>query len=225
MLDADNLKIENCGEKFSVTEVHDEDLSCLYVVSGPDPDSNEAIVCVAAASPKNTAQCQVIVDSDVDDSRPESEDLTVVGYPDSKSDCSESDQSQSAQRQSSAAVCQHCGDEFGTKRALTVHIAEAHSELLDDVFSCNACGKQFRTANGLKYHTESKHAEGQEERFECERPDCSYKTVSRALLRAHRYSHAINAPLTCPVCKKNFLGKFCCVFYCWGRLFIFRSLK
>ena len=216
VLEADNLKIENCVERFDVGGVNSEDLSCLYVLSECEPAANTATA-VEIGDNETLVQCEVVFNSEDDDeSRPGSDDDVIaddtLNNESDGSDVTHNEEEDGSKRRALERVCQQCGEEFDTKRALTSHVMHVHPERAVDIISCTACGKQFRSLNGLKYHTETKHSAaavggGGAERYLCERLDCTYQTGSRVLLRAHRYSHAVNAPLTCPVCSKNFLGE------------------
>jgi len=90
---------------------------------------------------------------------------------------------------------------------------ELVSEDRSSPFQCGKCGKIYNSLNGYRYHCSVAHsqpaaAELAENLFwlRCPEEGCSYTTQNRTLLRVHANSHVNNAPFTCPVCKKDYLG-------------------
>jgi len=77
-------------------------------------------------------------------------------------------------------------------------------------FACRECGKEYKSINGIRYHCSVAHslpaAAVNPAPLRCPEEGCSYTTPTLALLRVHANSHANNAPLTCPICKKEYLG-------------------
>ena len=217
VLDESNYKVEeDSGGNLVGNEIVSGEINCVWVVppSGSgldgdqldgdqretdDGDDSRQTVCVKVASDTENR-----LDSDNElegeptgeDSDPDDAGLDVWRPTDTST-------KQTGRR------CSYCDQEFDTKSSLAVHMRTIHRSVSVDVYSCGSCNRQFRSHNGLIYHVQSKHAaEEAAPRYRCERPECQYRTGSRVLLRAHLYSHTVNAPLTCPVCGKDFLGKF-----------------
>jgi len=78
----------------------------------------------------------------------------------------------------------------------------------ETLFECRICEKVYRSLNGVKHHLASQHeSEGQPgPTLHCPESGCSYTTTKQTLLRVHLNSHANNAPMTCPICDKDYLG-------------------
>jgi predicted RNA-binding Zn-ribbon protein involved in translation (DUF1610 family) len=225
ILDENNLKIEDLGDDdFHGRTVDGEGgFPCLYNLSdsrtsfsnsddyGRDEENVRAKVF-------HVVDCDGLADEENDEDGGLDDDERVDSYSDPSGGVYDPGATPAVpvsgrvQYRVLQTACPQCGKECVTKRALNAHLAEVHPALAASVavFSCRICSKEFRSPNGLRYHMEVKHdpppAEGAVE-YSCERPDCGYKTSSRVLLRAHRYSHTTNAPLTCPVCGKDFLGE------------------
>ncbi len=214
VLDESNYKVEeDSGGNLVGNEIVSGEINCVWVVppsgSGLDEDQRETddgdggdsrqTACLKVASdPENRSDSDNELDGEPtgDDSDPDDAGLDVWHPTDSST-------KQTARR------CSYCDQEFDTKSSLAAHMRTIHRSVSVDVYSCGSCNRQFRSHNGLIYHVQSKHAaEEAAPRYRCERPECQYRTGSRVLLRAHLYSHTVNAPLTCPVCGKDFLGEF-----------------
>lgn len=212
VLNAGDLKIEHCDatgfdENSGKDGESEDEISCLYVLSEPMGSGGEEQTVTAKVhfgdydeSSRGGSDVNMSVVDEFDDN---------VSNSDVESDL-EFDFQLERPSSSCSTACPECGEELGTRRALVTHVTQAHPGRTASLYTCSLCDKQFRSANGLKYHRETKHEDKgalDSEQYRCERPDCSYRTGNRVLLRMHRYSHN-NAPLTCPVCRKNFLGKF-----------------
>jgi len=79
---------------------------------------------------------------------------------------------------------------------------------LETLFECRICEKVYRSLNGVKHHLAAQHeSDGRPgPTLPCPESGCSYTTTKRRLLRVHLNSHANNAPITCPICDKDYLG-------------------
>ena len=69
------------------------------------------------------------------------------------------------------------------------------------------CKKIMSSSSKMKNHVRDTHGVGAT-LHKCQAPECDYSTLSSSRFRAHKSWHANNATLTCPICKKDYLGNF-----------------
>jgi len=75
-------------------------------------------------------------------------------------------------------------------------------------YQCSLCWKNYKSLSGIRYHVMSQHLDAsQDECIQCSEEGCTYSTTNKTLFRVHLASHAKNVPITCPVCKKDYLGQ------------------
>jgi DNA-directed RNA polymerase subunit RPC12/RpoP len=218
VLDESNFKAEeDSGGNLAGNEIVSGEINCVWVVppsgSGLDGDQRDTDDGDGGGDSRQTVCVKVASGDEYTENRSDS-DNELEGEP-TGADSDPDDAGLDVWRPTGASTkqtgrsCSYCDQEFNTKSSLAAHMRTIHRSVSVDVYSCGSCNRQFRSHNGLIYHVQSKHAaEEAAPRYRCERPECQYRTGSRVLLRAHLYSHTVNAPLTCPVCGKDFLGEF-----------------
>ncbi|XP_007236156.2 gastrula zinc finger protein XlCGF57.1 [Astyanax mexicanus] len=96
-------------------------------------------------------------------------------------------------------ACQDCGERFGSKRLLRVHLREHRVE---KPHACKLCEKVFRLPNHLKKHMTS-HTN--ERPFICSTCGKTFALVST--LRAHEKTHSDEKTFVCTECGMSFLTK------------------
>ncbi|XP_072543444.1 uncharacterized protein [Salminus brasiliensis] len=96
-------------------------------------------------------------------------------------------------------ACQNCGERFGSRRLLRVHLREHRVE---KPYACEFCEKVFRLPNHLKKHMTS-HTN--ERPFTC--TTCGKTFALASTLRAHERIHSGEKTFSCPQCGLSFLTK------------------
>ncbi|XP_036417995.1 gastrula zinc finger protein XlCGF57.1-like [Colossoma macropomum] len=95
--------------------------------------------------------------------------------------------------------CKDCGERFGSKRLLRVHLREHR---VDKPHACTLCEKVFRLPNHLKKHMTS-HTN--ERPFTCTTCGKTFALVST--LKAHERTHSGEKAFICTQCGMSFLTK------------------
>ncbi|XP_066537363.1 gastrula zinc finger protein XlCGF57.1-like isoform X2 [Hoplias malabaricus] len=96
-------------------------------------------------------------------------------------------------------ICKDCGERFGSKQLLRVHLREHR---IEKPHACTVCEKVFRLPNHLKKHMTS---HSNERPFTC--TICQKTFALASTLKAHERTHSSEKTFVCKQCGMSFLTK------------------